>query len=657
VSIGRKLYLTYGLMAAFVVLMVLGTTRAMEHVGNDFEMIADQTVAAMGQLQDMRAAGLQIVTTSVEIALLEGKAESSLPAAQRGEVAQEILEEERQRSDAILAFQRAHTKYSQLVDLYFPGETGFRDQIGRWGTTLITGSGDLLAKMRSGAARERIIESKEALEDAEQGFLTDVKSSLGHHQREYRSREKALRQQIIQTRTIAWIGLSFVIAAIALLGFLATRRITAPLRELTSASRRLGRGELDVKVSTRSDDELGTLAEAFNRMADSIKTNIAQREAAEGRLHEAQKLKAIGQLTGGISHDFNNILAIIMGNAQLIREKGAGGHDKQIDAIDRAAARGSELTQRLLAYSRRQPLAPRAVELPRLISESEDLLRQSLGQSIDIRTTWDPDLWSVRADPGQIENALLNLALNAKHAMGEDGTFSISCSNAHIEDFHPGDDSDFVPGDYVLVKVSDTGAGMPADVVQQAFEPFFTTKEFGFGSGLGLSMVYGFAKQSGGQVKLESREGEGTTVTLYLPKTDQPTEEKALQRAESAPRGRGQKILVLENEEPVLDMVENMLLGLGYDVSGVSNVDAAQQILESGEVDLVLSDVVLGGDLSGPEFVVQARQRHPELKVVFMSGYVADHANTGLDPCDGEVLINKPFHRRDLAATVHQVLN
>jgi signal transduction histidine kinase/CheY-like chemotaxis protein len=495
------------------------------------------------------------------------------------------------------------------------------------------------------------------LEVAEVGFLTDVRSSLDHHRKDYRAREETLRKRIAKTRKVAWTGLGFVLIAITLLAFLMNRRITAPLREITIAAKRLGRGKLDVKVSTRSNDELGTLAEAFNRMAESIKTNIAQRETAEQRLHQAQKLKAIGQLTGGISHDFNNILAIIMGNAQLIREKGAAGHDRQIDAIDRAAARGSELTQRLLAYSRRQPLSPRVVELPRLISEAEDLLRQSLGQSIDLRTTWDPDLWPVRADPGQVENALLNLALNAKHAMGAEGTFSISCANARIDACETGDDSDFIPGDYVVIKVSDTGTGMPAGVAEQAFEPFFTTKEFGMGSGLGLSMVYGFAKQSGGQVKLESHEGKGTTVTLYLSKADQPVEAKDPDAAKATPRGQGQRILVLEDEEAVLDMVETMLTGLGYDVQGVTCVDAARQILATGEVDLVLSDVVLGGDVSGPEFVGEARALHPGLRAVFMSGYVADHANPGANPCAGEVLINKPFHRHDLAATVHQALN
>lgn len=656
-SIGRRLCLTYGLMAAFVALMVYGTTRAMERVGRDFETIADQTVEAMGQLQAMRAAGLQIVATSSEIALLQTGAGAPVSAAQSREIAQEITGEEAQRSAAILAYKHAFAGYSRLVDLYFPGETGFRDQIRRWGNTLIARSDDLLALTRARAGREHVLEGKERLEKAERGLLTDLKSSLEHHQREFRAREAALRRQIARTRTIAWMGLSFVIAAIALLGLLMTRRITAPLREVTSASRRLGQGELDVTVSIHSNDELGVLAKAFNRMAESLRTNIARRESAEARLHEAQKLKAIGQLTGGISHDFNNILAIIMGNAQLIREKGPGDHANQIDAIDRAATRGSELTQRLLAYSRRQPLAPRAVELPRLISEMEDLLRQSLGQSIDVRTTWDPDLWVVRADPGQIENALLNLALNARHAMSAGGTFSISCTNCHVEDCPVDDESDFAPGDYVVIKVSDTGTGMSSEAARQAFEPFFTTKEFGFGSGLGLSMVYGFAKQSGGQVKLESREGEGTTVTLYLPKTDRPADQLVPERPAAPPRGQGQKILVLEDEEPVLDMVETMLEGLGYDVHGASNVEAARQILESGEVDLVLSDVVLGGEISGPDFVVRAREKHPGLKAVFMSGYTAEDADAGSNPCNGEVLINKPFRRRDLAATVQQALS
>lgn len=656
-SIGRKLYLTYGLMAAFVALMVFGTTRATVGIGRDFEALVDQTLETTWLVEEMRAAGLQIVSSSAEIALLRVGPEDSPPRSQSGGITEEIAAERSQRDGAVLAYQRAFSRYSTLVDRFSPATAASRDAIAKGAAALIAGSDSLLALVRKGSPRDAILDGKEVLENLEVAYLARVETALNQERREYRRREEALRNRITDTRHIAWWGLTLVTIAIALLGLLMTRRITTPLREMTGATGRVGQGDLDVRVSHAGNDELGLLAQAFNRMAESLKSNVDQRQNAEARLHEAQKLKAIGQLTGGVSHDFNNILAIIMGNAQLIREKNPAFCRKEIDAIDRAAARGSELTQRLLAYSRRQPLASRSVDLAELVTDMKDLLRHSLGGTIAIQTRWAPDLWPVRADPRQIETALVNLALNARHAMPEGGTFSISCTNTHLEAGGPEQDPEFAPGDYVAIRASDTGSGMPAEVARQAFEPFFTTKDFGSGSGLGLSMVYGFVKQTGGNVTLESEERGGTTITMFLPRADQPADRESPRPPPAAPHGRGQKILVLEDEQTVLDMVQSMLEGLGYDVRGALTVDAAREVLKTGKVDLVLSDVVLGGDMSGPEFIVQARERHPDLKAVFMSGFVADQAGGGTGIGHGEVLIRKPFQRHDLAATLHRALN
>ncbi len=655
-NIGRKLYLTYGLMTAFVAIMVFGTTRSMEGIGRDFETLADQTLEITRRLEDMRAAGLQIVSSSTEVALVRMGSDGSESPEHANDIKDEIAHELRQAHQATLVLRSALKDYSRLVDRYYPREAGARDRISRYIAALIGGSDALLALTRVKAGHRAILESKEALEGIEEGFLAEVKSSLESQQEAYLRREIALRNRISHARWVAWWGLALVMLAIAALGVLMTRKITAPLNELTAAAERLGEGRLDVRVSDRSNDEIGILAKAFNRMAESLKSNIAKREAVEARLHEAQKLKAIGQLTGGVSHDFNNILAIIAGNAELIREKNPSAFRKEIDAICRASGRGSELTQRLLAYSRRQPLTPRSVDVPRLINEMEDMLRHSLGQGIEIATRWPPDLWLAKADPGQIESALLNLALNARHAMPQGGRFAIECANARVEAGAFEEDAVLARGDYLVLCVSDNGSGMSPEVAEQAFEPFFTTKDFGSGTGLGLSMVYGFAKQTGGHVELLSKPGRGTTVTLYLPRADRPADKRAPISPEKAPRGRGEKILVLEDERPVLDMVQAMLEGLGYDVRGVMTVDAAREALASWQVDLVLSDVALSGEMSGPEFVLQARKQRPDLKAVFMSGFAPDLADGGNKVGNGEVLINKPFQRRDLAATLRQAL-
>lgn len=643
-------------MAAFVALMVFGTTRSMVGVSHDFEYLADQTLETTRLLEDMRAAVLQIVSSSSEIALVDKALGASPSGANSDEVKEEIAREARQKADAIQTFRRDFAAYSALVDQNSPDHRALRDVIGNYARALIAESDTLISKMRQGAPREVILVSKERLEALEVRTLGRIVSALTEQHSIYKQRETALRGRISETRFLAWWGLAMVTIAIALLGILTNRRITGPLGDLTGAAERLATGDLNARVSHTSKDELGVLAKTFNRMTESLKVNIEHREAAEERLHEAQKLKAIGQLTGGISHDFNNILAVIMGNAQLVRENNPGIQLKQVDAIERAAHRGAELTQRLLAYSRRQPLAPRAVALPQLITEMEDMLRHSLGQSIEVETNWTPDLWAVTADPGQVESALLNLALNARHAMSGGGRFSIQCTNIRVEDGVV-DDPDITPGDYVSMRVADTGTGMTKDVARQAFEPFFTTKDFGSGSGLGLSMVYGFVKQTGGAVTLDSEPGRGTTITIYLPRAEQPTGDASLPKTQSAPEGRGEKILVLEDEQQVLDMVRAMLEGLGYDVRGALTVDAAKEILKAGRVDLVLSDVVLNGDVSGPEFVKQIRQHQPDLKVVFMSGFAADQPRSQDGIAGSDVLLQKPFQRRDLAATLHRALN
>ncbi|MCZ6742210.1 MAG: PAS-domain containing protein [Alphaproteobacteria bacterium] len=385
-------------------------------------------------------------------------------------------------------------------------------------------------------------------------------------------------------------------------------------------------------------------------------TDITERKRAEEKLHQAQKMEVMGQLTGGVAHDFNNLLAVIMGNTELLLDE--IGHDNEkADAVLRAATRGAELTQRLLSFSRRQPLFPRPVDLGALADGLLDLLKRTLGETIEVSTDIAPGLWLAQADPGQVENALMNLALNARDAMPGGGKLTIACANVALDDDFLAENFEVVADDYVVLAVGDTGTGMAEEVLAHAIEPFYTTKEVGKGSGLGLSMVYGFAKQSRGHVVIDSEEGKGTTVSLYLPRALSDTEARADTRGEEVPTGRGETILVVEDDAEVRNLVESIVDSLGYRVITASTAAAAQTALESQEIDLVFSDVILPGGVNGPDFARHARDRCPNLKVLFMSGYPADSANQDGALGPDAVLLNKPFHKKDIAAALYEALN
>jgi PAS domain S-box-containing protein len=387
-----------------------------------------------------------------------------------------------------------------------------------------------------------------------------------------------------------------------------------------------------------------------------INTDVTERKSMEEQLRQAQKMEAVGQLTGGVAHDFNNLLAVIMGNTELLETR-FGREDKPYQAILRAATRGAELTQRLLAYSRQQPLRPQALVLATLVEGMSEMLARTLGETIEVETSADPDLWNALADPGQVENALLNLALNARDAMPEGGKLTIECRNASLNEAYVARNPEATAGDYVLLALRDTGTGMSAKVQAHAFEPFFTTKEVGQGSGLGLSMVYGFAKQSGGHVIIHSKEGEGTTVEIYLPRGEEVSGAKEAAPSEESPRGRNETVLVLEDDEDVRATVVAVLKGLGYRAIAVPAADKALEALETEQIEVVLSDVVLPGGMSGPDFAEEAIRRHPGTKVVFMSGYSAEaKKHPGL--CAPEsVLLNKPFEKEQFAQALRQALD
>jgi PAS domain S-box-containing protein len=388
--------------------------------------------------------------------------------------------------------------------------------------------------------------------------------------------------------------------------------------------------------------------------------DITQRVETEARLRQAQKMDALGQLTGGVAHDFNNLLTAILGAADALDEQVAhspeGARD-QVAMIRQAGERAAALTHRLLAFARKQPLDPRQTQINELLADFEPLLRRTLGEHIDIELVRGSGLWKALVDPNELQNAILNLAINARDAMPEGGRLTVETANMSITRDYA-EIHGVQPGQYVLVAVSDTGPGMPPEVVARAFDPFFTTKPAGQGSGLGLSMVYGFARQSGGHVKIYSEPGHGTTVKLYLPRTD-ASAEADYRRVERAPLSPGHEhVLLVEDDDLVRLVAVASLEKLGYRATVCSNGhEAVEQLRVGPHFDLLLTDVVLAGGLSGKEVAAAAAQLRPGLKVLFMSGYtenaIVHHGR--LDR--GVHLLSKPFRIDELGRKLREVLD
>jgi PAS domain S-box-containing protein len=389
----------------------------------------------------------------------------------------------------------------------------------------------------------------------------------------------------------------------------------------------------------------------------SMTNDITHLKQAESRLNNVKKMEAIGQLTGGVAHDFNNLLAVIMGCAEFL-ELEPGHDDEMVQAILHATRRGAALTHRLLAYARQQPLAPKSIDLAALAVGMKALLRRTLGETIYIEDRMASDLWAANADPGQVEDALLNLAINARDAMPRGGTLTIACANEVLDEMYVRNDPEASPGEYVVLSVNDNGEGMDDDVKARAIEPFFTTKDVGEGSGLGLSMVFGFAKQSGGHVNIESEQGRGTTVKVYLPRAESLEHKSSRQGLVHIPKGAGETILLIEDDPIVRKLTAQTLAGLGYKLLESRDAAVARTILNEGlHFDLVLSDVVLPGGTSGPEFAKEILVQRPDAHIIFMSGYPPESAvQTGFIE-SGSVLLSKPLRRETLADALHAALN
>ncbi len=410
-------------------------------------------------------------------------------------------------------------------------------------------------------------------------------------------------------------------------------------------------------------DESGRLVGFAKITRDVTERHQQQAELEEARLAlaQSQKMEALGQLSGGIAHDFNNLLHVIKNSAAILhRRLPASNPDiaTALDMIGRSADRAANLTQRLLVFSRRQPLQPQRLDPHQLVSNMAPLLKSALGESIQLQIEGRKGAWPVSVDPGQLETALLNLAVNAHDAMPNGGSLTIEITNAVIDEEYALAHEDAKQGDYVLIAVTDTGTGMTPEVIAKAFEPFFTTKEIGQGTGLGLSQVYGFIKQSGGHVAIDSEVGRGTTIRLYLPRLMAAAPE-AREQIEIAPRQTASEtILLVEDEDDVRAFTAAVLSERGYRVLTATDATSALAVLASGpKVDLLFTDVGLPNGIDGRQLVDEARRRWPQLKVLFTTGYARSalvHSGR-LDP--GIELIVKPFSESSLAKRIRKVLD
>jgi signal transduction histidine kinase/CheY-like chemotaxis protein len=393
------------------------------------------------------------------------------------------------------------------------------------------------------------------------------------------------------------------------------------------------------------------LAEANARLT----REIADRKAAEAALMQAQRLEAIGQLTGGIAHDFNNLLTAVIGNLELLRPTLTGARTaRQADAALQAARRGGELTRQLLAFARKQHVEPQPVDVNAVVMRMRDLLGRSLGGLASIETDLAASLWAAQTDPVQLESIVLNLAINARDAMPEGGRMRIATRN--VEAGAPALPAELERRDYVLVTVEDEGSGMPPEVLAKAFEPFFTTKDIGKGSGLGLAQVHGVVQQFGGTARLHSTVGVGTVVEVFLPRADSLTgaEAESGVRPENAPPPGGITVLVIDDQDDVRDVAVAFLEDAGYAVRGASSGIDGLAALDNGPVSVALVDHGMAG-MSGIEFVRQARQRWPELPVIYLTGHAEPLDSEGVDPNDR--VLTKSYTPDDLLEAVRRALD
>jgi signal transduction histidine kinase/CheY-like chemotaxis protein len=427
-----------------------------------------------------------------------------------------------------------------------------------------------------------------------------------------------------------------------------------------------GRGRFEVDAWRRDGKQIkielsvSTFEKRQGCIFNCFIRDVTDKVAAEIQLRQSQKMEAVGQLTGGVAHDFNNILTVITGTIEILSEAVTDRPDltEITRMIEDAAERGADLTHRLLAFARRQPLQPREVDVNGLIVSTTKLLRPTLGEHIEVETVLAADPWPALVDPGQLTTAILNLALNARDAMPKGGKLIIESHNCDLDQNYASQHFEVKPGAYIMVAISDTGCGIPAELVSKVFEPFFTTKEVGKGTGLGLSMVYGFVKQSQGHVNIYSEEGYGTTVKLYLPKILDMSASPEAPAAIENTTGGNETILIVEDDPLVRDYVNTQVRSLGYASLSAANAEQALEIIRgAAPIDLLFTDVIMPGSMNGRQLVEEALKLRSNLRVLYTSGYT-DNAIVHHGRLDsGVLLLEKPYRKADLARMIRAALS
>ena len=468
---------------------------------------------------------------------------------------------------------------------------------------------------------------------------------------------RAANRRFGEDLAVLALAASVLFLAVWLVAELGIRRQIA---RLTRMAAQMAGGDLSARIAAPLPrGELGALMATLNQTAQSLEQQRGAIAELDVRLQQSQRMEAIGQLTGGVAHDFNNLLTVVMGNAELLQEHPATDAQQRMLAVEIASAaqRGAELTQRLLAFARKQALDPRAVDVNTLLADIDPLLRRTLGAHIEIDLVRAAGLWPALVDRGQLENALLNLCLNARDAMGAGGRLTLETGNVRLDAEYAARHSEVVAGPYVMLAVSDTGQGIAAEHVPRVFEPFFTTKPKGKGTGLGLSMVYGFVKQSSGHVGIYSEPGQGTTVKLYLPRSSGGAAEAVEPLASAGAAGGSETILLVEDDAAVRHFAAAALRSFGYHVIETADGPSALAVVEqSSDIDLLFTDVVMPGGMNGPALAQAARRLRPALLVLYTSGYtdnaIVHHGR--LDP--GAHLLGKPYRRSELDRAIRAAL-
>jgi len=478
-----------------------------------------------------------------------------------------------------------------------------------------------------------------AIVNSDDGFrlMMEIRRTVTSMQEDEDKLLAARQESAARTGALVQIGAGASFLLICIIGFLIARYTR----------------ESVARISSARDQLLVTNQELVEQ--------IARRELVESQLRQSQKMEAIGQLTGGIAHDFNNMLGVIMGAHDLISrriKKGDFGIQRFLDAAISAAERAATLTQRLLAFARQQPLEPQPIDANKMIVNMSDLLKSTLGENIQIETVPAAGLWTVNADAQQLESAILNIAINARDAMPEGGKLTIETANSYLDEAYCRQNPEIAPGEFVLVAVTDTGTGIPADVIARVFDPFFTTKPTGKGTGLGLSQVYGFVKQSKGHIKIYSEPNAGTTVKIYLPRIVGDANEIRTSAVKPMQTGdRSETILVVEDDPLMCKLTCDALAELGYTILQAASAAEALAILDQqSNIKLLFTDVVMP-DVNGKKLAEEALRRRPDLKVLYTTGYTANAVVHGGVLDAGVQFITKPFTLDQLAAKVRTVLD